>query len=91
MLTIFSFLILAGYIFYEEYDGEIQGQESGERVSDKEPFCGRYSLKNPTIIFKAGYSGFFGISAMTYRISKYKEVSRRPFLVSYEYCSQLRL
>ena len=66
-------------MFYEEYEGDIQGRESGERISDKEPFCGRNSLKNPTTIWKEGYTGFFGISAMSYPISRYKEVSILTF------------
>ena len=67
---------LAGHIFFEKYEEDILGQESGERVSDIEPFCGRYSLKNPTIIWRAGYSAYLVSGAQpSYRISTYKQVS----------------
>ena len=72
-----SLLFIAGHWFYEEYEGEILGQESGERVSDVEPFCGRKSLKNPKIIWRAGYSSYFiADPQVSYKISTYKQVSK---------------
>ena len=72
-----SLLFIAGHWFYEKYEGEILGHESGERVSDVEPFCGRKSLKNPTIIWRAGYSSFvIEEPQVPYKISLYKQVSK---------------
>ena len=59
-----------------KYEDDVVGEESGERVSDVEPFCGRYSLKNPRILWKTGYY-FFGSPQPTYKVSRYKWVSRK--------------
>ena len=71
-----SFLILAGRFYYKNYEEDIPGRVSGQRVSDVEPLCGRYSLKNPSILWKAGYSSFTeDILYNPYKIYKYKWVS----------------
>ena len=84
-ISLISFPFLAGYIFYEQYEENILGRESGARVSDDEPFCGRYSLKNPTIIWRAGYSAFSIAQPQDpYAISRYKQVSDSGFPFQFE-------
>ena len=60
------------------YEDDVLGEESGERVSDVEPFCGRFSLKNPEILWKARYSAYiFDFPQPPYKVSTYKWVSRK--------------
>ncbi|XP_033119895.1 fibrocystin-L-like [Anneissia japonica] len=40
--------------YTNDYEGELIGYESGVRVLDVEPFCGRFSLKNPKDIYRSG-------------------------------------
>ena len=39
--------------FYRDYEEPLSGLEWGQRVQDREPFCGRTSLLNPSYIFFA--------------------------------------
>ncbi|XP_071944839.1 fibrocystin-L-like [Antedon mediterranea] len=41
-------------LYTNDYEGTASGYESGARVMDVEPYCGRASLKNPNIIYEAG-------------------------------------
>ncbi len=41
--------------FLRDFESELEhGTESGVRVSDTEPYCGRTSLKNPEWIYEDG-------------------------------------
>ena len=73
-----SFLLSDGRIFYMTYEDDVLGDESGERVSDVEPFCGRFSLKNPWILWKAFYSAYLlDFRQPPYKVSIYQWVSRK--------------
>jgi len=64
-----------------KYEDDVLGEESGERVSDVEPFCGRFSLKNPSILWKADYSAYlFDNPQPPYKASRYNWVSRKDIL-----------
>lgn len=41
----------ANPVMYQTYETALVGGESGERVVDTEPLCGRVSLKNPTYLY----------------------------------------
>jgi len=63
------------------YEDDVLRQESGERVSDVEPFCGRFSLKNPSILWRAYYSAYiFDSPQLPYKASRYRWVSRKFIL-----------
>jgi len=63
------------------YEDDVLGDESGERVSDVESFCGRFSLKNPSILWKAYYSAYlFDFRQPPYKASRYRWVSSKDIL-----------
>ncbi|KAJ8026005.1 Fibrocystin-L [Holothuria leucospilota] len=67
MITIQCQRTVSSNAFYSEnFEGSVQGYETGERTTQAEPFCGRTSLMNPGEIFKAGSTetaGGFSLSA----------------------------
>ena len=64
-----------------KYENDVLGEESGERVSDVEPFCGRFSLKNPLYLWRADYSAYLvDVPQPRYKVSRYKWVSRKDIL-----------
>ena len=44
----------ASAYFYQGYEGDGQGYEQGDRVTDESPHCGRQALINPNAIYVAG-------------------------------------
>lgn len=46
------FHVLGNGYFYQSFEGDPWGKESGDRVEDVEPYCGRKALYNPDEIFE---------------------------------------
>ena len=62
--------------FYRDFETELSGNEWGQRVQDKEPFCGRTSLFNAEYLFYAGEMQHDnGESVEAYRIDYLDKVS----------------
>ena len=40
--------------FIRNFEEELSGTETGDRVTDNEPYCGRTSLKDPEWIYQEG-------------------------------------
>ncbi|KAK3107254.1 hypothetical protein FSP39_010348 [Pinctada imbricata] len=51
--------------YFEDFENPSSVSSMGEAVSDTEPFCGRYSIKNPSHIYKAA-SNKLGITSSQY-------------------------
>ena len=54
-----------GAVFTQDYETSTSYQESGTRVSDVEPFCGRSSSYNPEFLYKEG-SGSPSVNLLLY-------------------------
>ena len=46
------FHVLGNGYFYQSFEGDSWGSESGDRVENVEPYCGRKVLYNPDKIFE---------------------------------------
>ena len=68
--------------YYNGFESSSQGLELGERVFRSEPYCGRFSLKNPQYIFSGGQTrDMWGRVLEGYDVARYQQV---------RVCSQLQ-
>lgn len=69
-------ILLGSAYFYHGFEKQIIGQEYGQRVTDEMPFCGRTSLKNPSYLWRKGYTEIKkGIPVIAYDVGRYQHVS----------------
>ena len=71
----FLFLNLVLRYYYQGYEDNILGPESGTRVNDEEPHCGRKALDNPDWIYIAGVTYIRpGVKGQEFNVQSFPQV-----------------